>query len=71
MDRVFWFLAGIVLGFVGAHYANRTDAGKRIFSNIDRGAKEFGDAVVKGYRAREAQFDHADSAESTVESVAK
>lgn len=56
MERALWLLAGIGLGFIAAHYANRTEMGNRLFTNIDRGAKEFGEAVVQGYRSREAQF---------------
>lgn len=56
MSRIFWFIAGITLGFFGAHLANRTATGQRVFGRIDQGAREFGEAVVRGYRSREAEF---------------
>ena len=58
MSRFFWFVTGIALGFVGAHYANRTEPGQRFLGRIDRGAREFGEAVARGYRSREAEFSH-------------
>lgn len=56
MNKLTWFIAGIAVGFAGAHFAHRTSAGRRVFDSIDRGAREFGDAVAKGYRTREAEF---------------
>lgn len=64
MNRFIWFIAGITVGFVGAHYANQTRAGQRFFSNIDRGAREFGEAVAKGYRSREAEYDSRNESSS-------
>lgn len=56
MSRILWLIAGIVIGFVGAHFANRTRVGRRVFNTIDQGAREFQNAVVSGYRSREAEF---------------
>lgn len=57
MYRIFWLIVGVVLGFVAAHFASRTPTGQRVFAQIDRGAKEFTEAVARGYRSREAEFE--------------
>lgn len=56
MYRIFWLIVGIVAGFIAAHFASRTPTGQRIFNQIDRGTREFTDAVARGYRTREAEF---------------
>lgn len=56
MNKIFWLVVGVGLGFVAAHFANRTPAGQRFFAQIDRGTREFTDAVARGYRSREAEF---------------
>jgi hypothetical protein len=56
MSRIFWLILGAAVGFVAAHFASRTSTGQRVFTQIDRGAKEFTEAVARGYRSREAEF---------------
>jgi len=67
MHRITWLVWGLVLGFVAAHFANRTRAGREVFSKIDRAAREFTSAVARGYHSREAEFAAAsESADSAV-----
>jgi hypothetical protein len=47
---------GVAAGFVAAHVVSRTPEGKRFFDDLDARAREFGAAVVDGYRAREAEL---------------
>lgn len=56
MYRIFWITLGVVLGFFAAHFVSRTSTGERLFRQIDQGAREFTDAVARGYRSREAEF---------------
>lgn len=59
MRKFTWLLAGVVLGFVGAHFVNQTPGGRRFFEQVNRGAKEFSDAVAEGYRVAEEEFSEA------------
>ena len=56
MKNVVLLPIGAVAGFVIAHEFSRTPQGKRFFAGVDAKAKEFGDAVVDGYRSREAEL---------------
>lgn len=56
MKSVLWLIAGVAVGFVAAHIVARTEAGERFFSEVDHKAKEFGGAVIDGYKAREAEL---------------
>lgn len=56
MYRIVWLIFGIVAGFIAAHFLSRTPTGQRISNQIDRGTREFTDAVARGYRSREAEF---------------
>ena len=56
MHRIAWLLFGLLFGFVLAHFANRTPSGQRLMNTLDRGAREFTNAVAKGYHSREAEF---------------
>lgn len=56
MQKLAWLFLGVVAGFVLAHFANRSSSGQRFFETVDRGAREFSNAVVKGYQSREAEF---------------
>lgn len=50
---------GVAAGFVIAHQVSKTPQGKQFFDNVDARAREFGDAVVDGYKTREAELKHA------------
>lgn len=54
MTKFFYLAVGVTLGFIGAHFVNQTPRGRHFFDQVNRGAKEFGDAVVAGYRGTDA-----------------
>ena len=56
MKNVLWLIVGVGAGFVAAHYVSRTPRGKALFDDIDAKAREFGEAVVDGYRERVAEL---------------
>ncbi|MBX3088486.1 MAG: hypothetical protein KF742_08335 [Cryobacterium sp.] len=56
MKKLLWLIAGVGIGFVAAHQVAKTPEGQRFFSDVDSKVKEFGSAVVDGYKAREAEL---------------
>jgi hypothetical protein len=56
MKKILWLVAGVGIGFVAAHQLNRTPEGRKFFEDVDSKAREFGGAVVDGYKAREAEL---------------
>ena len=56
MKNVLWLAVGIGVGFVVAHQVARTDQGKRFFDDVNAKAHDFSDAVVDGYKQREAEL---------------
>jgi hypothetical protein len=56
MKGILLLAAGVVVGFVVAHQVSKTPEGKRFFEDVDAKAREFGSAVVDGYKAREAEL---------------
>lgn len=56
MKKLLWLVAGVGLGFVAAHQLNKTPEGRRFFEDVDAKAREFGSAVVDGYKAREEEL---------------
>lgn len=56
MRRLSWLIVGVALGFVAAHFVNQTPEGRRFFDRVNRGAREFGDAVASGYRVAEEEL---------------
>lgn len=56
MKGVLLLVAGVAIGFVVAHQVSRTPEGKQFFDDVDSKAREFGAAVVDGYKAREAEL---------------
>ena len=47
---------GAVVGFIVAHQVAKTPEGKQFFDDVDAKAREFGGAVVDGYKQREAEL---------------
>jgi len=67
-----WIAVGVAVGFVVAHQVSRTEQGKRFFDEVDQKAKEFGSAVVDGYKARESELRAAVAeAEEVIADLAK
>ena len=63
---------GVAAGFVLAHQVSRTEQGKKFFDDVDAKAKEFGAAVIEGYKAREAELREAVAeAEEVIADLAK
>lgn len=56
MRGLFLLAVGAAAGFVIAHQVAKTPEGQKFFSDVDAKAKEFGDAVVQGYKSREAEL---------------
>lgn len=56
MKKVLWLIVGVTIGFVVAHQVNKTPEGRQFFDDVDSKAREFGSAVVDGYKAREAEL---------------
>lgn len=56
MKNAILLVVGVAVGFVVAHQVARTPEGKRFFEDVDSKAREFGSAVVDGYKAREAEL---------------
>jgi hypothetical protein len=59
MKNVLWLVVGVGVGFVVAHQVAQTAAGKRFFDDVNAKARDFGDAVVDGYKQREAELRSA------------
>lgn len=59
MKKLLWLAFGVVVGFVAAHQINKTPEGRKFFEDVDAKAREFGDAVVDGYKEREAELRSA------------
>ena len=63
---------GVAAGFVVAHQVSRTEQGRKFFDDVDAKAKEFGAAVIEGYKAREAELREAVAeAEEVIADLAK
>jgi prefoldin subunit 5 len=56
MKNVLWLIVGVGIGFYAAHRVNQTPQGRAFFEDVDTKAREFGDAVVESYKAREAEL---------------
>ena len=52
MKYIALLLVGIGLGFVVAHQANRTPAGKAFMDDLDAKARQFSGAVSAGFSER-------------------
>lgn len=56
MKSILLLAVGVAAGFIVAHQVSRTPEGKKFFDDVDSKAREFGSAVVDGYKAREAEL---------------
>ena len=56
MKSILFLIVGVAAGFVIAHQVSRTEQGKKFFDDVDSKAREFGSAVVDGYKSREAEL---------------
>jgi hypothetical protein len=56
MRSILLLAVGAAAGFLVAHQVAKTPEGKRFFDDVDSKAREFGSAVVDGYKAREAEL---------------
>jgi hypothetical protein len=56
MKNLLLLAVGAGVGFIAAHQLSKTEQGSRFFAEVDGRAREFGDAVVDGYKAREAEI---------------
>ncbi len=56
MKGILLLVVGVAVGFVVAHQVANTPEGKRFFEDVDSKAREFGGAVIDGYKARKAEL---------------
>ncbi|MEP6480529.1 MAG: hypothetical protein ABJA94_00810 [Rhodoglobus sp.] len=56
MKGILLLAVGVAAGFVVAHQVSKTPEGKKFFEDVDSKAREFGGAVIDGYKAREAEL---------------
>lgn len=56
MKRLLLLAVGAAAGFAIAHQVSKTPEGQKFFADVDKKAREFGDAVVSGYKDREAEL---------------
>lgn len=59
MKGLLLLTVGVAAGFVIAHQVSKTPEGQKFFADVDKKAKEFGDAVVTGYKSRESELKQA------------
>ncbi|MBX3068054.1 MAG: hypothetical protein IT191_03750 [Microbacteriaceae bacterium] len=72
MKKLLWLVAGVGIGFIAAHQVAKTPEGRKFFADVDSKVKEFGDAVVDGYKSREAELRAAVAdAEAAISDFAK
>jgi hypothetical protein len=56
MKNLLLLIVGIGAGFVIAHQVSKSPAGKEFFDQVERRGKEFSNALIDGYKAREAEL---------------
>jgi len=59
MKGLLLLVAGIGVGFIAAHQVAKSPQGKQFFDEVDSKAREFGGALVDGYKQREAELRSA------------
>lgn len=56
MKGLLLLVAGVGIGFIAAHQVAKSPQGKQFFDEVDSKAREFGGALVDGYKQREAEL---------------
>lgn len=56
MKKLVWFVAGIALGAVAARQIEENPAARKAYEEAKASVSEFRDAVLEGYREREAEL---------------
>lgn len=56
MKSALLLIVGVGIGFFAAHQVAKSPEGQRFFSDVDTKAREFGSAIIDGYKAREAEL---------------
>jgi hypothetical protein len=56
MKGLLLLTVGVAAGFAIAHQVSKTPEGQKFFADVDKKAKDFSDAVVQGYKSREAEL---------------
>ena len=56
MKSIILLAVGVAAGFIVEHQVAKTPEGQRFFEDVDTKAREFGSAVIDGYKAREAEL---------------
>ena len=56
MKGLLLLAVGAAAGFAIAHQVSKTPEGQKFFADVDKKARDFGDAVVQGYKSREAEL---------------
>jgi hypothetical protein len=59
MKGLLLLVAGVGIGFIAAHQVAKSPQGKQFFDEVDSKAREFGGALVDGYKQREAELRSA------------
>jgi hypothetical protein len=59
MKGILLLAVGVAAGFVAAHQIAKTPEGAKFLADVDAKARDFGGAVVDGYKAREAELRNA------------
>ncbi|MEO5922103.1 MAG: hypothetical protein ABIQ01_13265 [Pseudolysinimonas sp.] len=59
MKGILLLAVGVAAGFVAAHQIAKTPEGAKFFADVDAKARDFGGAVVDGYKTREAELRNA------------
>lgn len=57
MRSAFWFIMGILGGFVAAHLVNKDPRGHELLAEVDARITEFTDRIGESYRAQEAKIE--------------
>ncbi len=56
MKNILLISLGVVAGFVIAHEVSKTESGKAFLANVDSAVEGVKEAVVDGYRTRDAEL---------------
>ena len=57
MKSAFWFVVGVVGGFVAAHIVNKDPRGHELLAELDGRIAEFTDRIADAYRDQEAKME--------------